>query len=404
MAAIALFFFCADVYADTSAEWRAWVDACIKRLDSDDFTIRDGATAALVRLGPDVINSLLPHLNSKSPEMANRIREVIYKLGSPAREKLNAIIDKKSAPPDTLMAVNSLLESLKQIDKETILKLINPFDENGNQSYKNPESVAKKIMAVGKTAVPVLIEYWKNGDGNEIYYANEAIQQVLLKLGDAGIAKDLREIVWNNSYAAKPLYKFEGKDSVPLFIEILQNYYTSGNQRSGYYAIYPIIDVIREAKPPEAVKVLSDVICNPECYDREHVTRILAEIGDPACVPALKKALELEKERTSQFGEEYFPYEYYNMNEILCDFGDKDGVSNLINLLENTFFETEDYDWYLSQIVNSIRKTTGKDLTKNLRPYKKNRQAILDAYSKWWEENKDKAEWDKSKKKFSIKE
>lgn len=408
---IAGIFFAGNAFADGKADWNSWADTCMKYMRSSDGFIRNGAIDALVKLGPDVVPYMLNHVKADDPEAIGRVKEVIARLGKPGSEKLKEAADNKAAPVDVITALNEFTANTKVFDSELVIKALEPeFDEDGNEKYKDPGRVAKKLASFGSAAGPVLVDYWKNkrqtgdiDDARNYYYRyNEdaAIQQALMKIGNESIAPELQKIAVTNSYAVAPLYKIQGQKAVPALLDIYKNYYSTKEKESNYN-ISEISAVLKDAKPVEAVPMLKELIVKEECTDQYEVAEILVEISGAECIPVLKDALA-RMQKKAESPSDHVLVKLVSMNKLLVDLGDKDGVTGLIGLLESEALAEN--NWQLAELVNTIRKITTKDLTLNLRPFKENRIEIMQAYSKWWNENKNNAQWDESKKRFAVKE
>ncbi|MBI5359761.1 MAG: hypothetical protein HZA48_04175 [Planctomycetes bacterium] len=399
-----------NAYADRNDDWNAWADTCMKYMGSGDSFIRNGAIDALVKLGPDIVPYMLNHVKAEDSETIGRVKEVITRLGKPGNEKLRETADNNAAPAEVIAALNEFTANTKVFDSELVIKTLEPeFDEDGNEKYKDPGKIAKKLISFGSAAGPVLVDYWKNkrrpddDDARNYYYRyNEdmAIQQALMKIGNENLAPDLQKIALTNSYAIAPLYKIQGQKAVPALLDIYKNYYSKKEKESDYN-ISEVNAVLKDAKPAEAVPVLKEIIVKDECTDIFAVAEILVEISGTECIPALKDAMaRMQKKLESQ--PENNIVALINMNKLIAGMGDKDGVAGLISLLESEVLA--DNNWQLAELVNTIRKITTKDLTLNLRPFKENRIEIMQAYSKWWNENKSNAQWDEEKKRFTVKD
>lgn len=258
-------------------------------LDDPVQKVREGSASALLKMGPNAVDALIPAANdTRYPRIRREVFPVLAKMGADAKPALSALRN-ASQDPDTEIRSRAIA-ALNIISKASGIQEASPQEEKLKKSL---EPAAASETAQSPPAVKVaevvsvsqLLQYLKNPDADVRTQAVEALEFKKASIGE--ILPVLIHIALNDSEASVRLSavrKLKGMGTQPVSALILALRHKDPKVRGNAVEALGILGPVSKIILPSLVETLADVKIS------QRTVFALAGIGQ-ASVPFLIKAL-----------------------------------------------------------------------------------------------------------------
>jgi HEAT repeat protein len=378
--------------AELTEPEKAWAELCMENLASPSDRVREGAEAALSRIGVEAVPIVLSNLAKLETDAHWAALERAL-AGMGRREAADALWGGSPAWPETaLPRLQAIVERLradpKRDDDDVALRvreILATFDEE--MSYSSDEPRVRKIVALGRRAVPTLLEEVRSQHVFSTGYRSTAAADAMAMLATDEDVPALAGLLGDGHLLAARCFRgLHGPKAVDALLAPLEKGFLQ----------YDLLEALARHRKDERVrsalrKWLERFGRGGE-YAVGQAAEFLADSRDEAAVPLLVPLLDLPLETGVRM----------RVARALVRLGEKSGIPVLIEVVEEVVGH---YAWERDQAGKALNDVVGEDVyTGNFVRGRQtgNVREAAKRFREWWEASKDRVRFDRKRRAWRV--
>jgi hypothetical protein len=353
--------------------------------------VRRAAAEALVVMGRKAAAHLVGKIHQLSEPAVDAAVEVLVRIGEASLEEIDRLPPTRAAH-EALERVRKALEGEGGVGgfgapdpgvQQEVRAIIGRMPTN---HFTSGDPALREIQALGRPAIPVLLDYLNPAHGNVGGMRDTIAQEVLgLLCRDKDVARLCRLLDLGWLKVAAVLAKIGSRDCVPALIRVLDR----GQLSWDVARALQTLDDARADKP--IVRFLEK--CGAEFpYGTRTLLEIVARRRLEEALPTLRRMRDFaRRDEGNAAGNEV------ELGRTLVLLGDASGIPLLIRNLNPRGRRDE---WSARNAGETLNAVTGLSIW---RVGIDGTEATA-AYRDWWEANGDKLEWDAAMRRFRVRD